>query len=242
MKTWRVGMLLISLVALAGCAGQTPNTVAVATAGVYTSTALAAGFENALPATSQLALGTLKLEGTGEAITAAQARDLLFLWQSIQSGALQGDLETNAVWNQIERTMTADQVAAIAAMQLTAEDLTAYTQQMGPAMGSPGAMANPPAGGQGTMPQGGPSGGGPGNLTAEQRAAMQATRQAGGQGAMPQGGPGNLTAEQMAAMRATAEAGGVTFTAPQGATTGASSSSTALIQAVVALLTQRAAG
>jgi hypothetical protein len=233
-KTWHLGMGLILAAALAGCGSQAPNTAAVATAGAYSSAALSTGYENALPATSQLALGILRLEGTDEAVTAAQAGELLFLWQAIGSGALQGDLETNAAWKQIERTMTADQVAAIAAMQLTSEDVTVSMQQMGPGMGAPGVMGNPPAGAN-------PGGaGGWGNLTDEQRAAMRATRQAEGQGAMLQGGPGNLTEEQMAAMRATAEAGGVTFGAPQEASSGGSL--TALTRAVAALLTQRAGG
>jgi hypothetical protein len=233
-KTWHLGMGLILMAALAGCASQTPNAAAVATVGGYTSAALTAGYENALPATNQLALGTLKLEGTDQAVTPEEAGKLLFLWQAIQSGALQGDLETNAVWQQIERTMTPEQVAAIAAMHLTAEDVTAYVQQMGPAMGPPGAMATPPAGGQGGF----------GNLTAEQRAAMRATRQASGQGGLPQGqgqgGLSNLTAEQRAAMRATAEASGVTFGARQAA--GSSGSLGVLARAVVALLAQRAGG
>ena len=42
----------------------------------------------ALDATTELALGTLKLEGTENAITPAQAGELLPLWQIIQGGSL----------------------------------------------------------------------------------------------------------------------------------------------------------
>jgi hypothetical protein len=163
---------------------------------------------------------------------------LLPLWQAIQNGVLQNDAETNAVLKQIEGTMTAEQLAAIAAMQLTAEDVTAYAQENGLAMGSPpgvGAMATPPAGGA----QGGP--GGFGNLTEEERAAMRATAEAGGFGGSSQGGSGfgNMTAEQRAAMRATAEAGGVTFGSSRGG--GGRGFLTMLAKPLVDLLTQRAA-
>ncbi len=103
----------------------------IATAGVYTSAVLVTSYENALPANSQLALGTLRLEGTKDAVTPAQAKTLLPLWQAIQNGVLQNDAETNAVLKQIEGTMTAEQLAAIAAMQLTTEDMMAYAQENG---------------------------------------------------------------------------------------------------------------
>jgi len=242
---------------LAGCGGGASSSVTpqsgsvpVATAGVYTSAVLLTGHENALPANSQLALGTLRLEGTDDAVTPAQATMLLPLWQAIQSGVLQSDAETNAVLKQIEGTMTAEQLAAIAAMQLTTEDVMAYAQESGlqspgavpGAMGSApgaGAMATPPAGGA----QGGP--GGFGNLTEAERAAMRATAEAEGFGPGSsqggQGGPGfaNMTDEQRAAMRATAEAGGMTFPGRPG-TTG-QGQITMLAARLVDLLTQRAA-
>ncbi len=238
-------VLAVAGAMLAGCGGgasssATPESgsVPVATAGVYTSAALVTSYENALPANSQLALGTLRLEGTKDAVTPAQAKTLLPLWQAIQNGVLQTDAETNAVLKQIEGTMTAEQLAAIAAMQLTAEDVTAYAQENGVAMGSPpgaGAMATPPAG----SAQGGP--GGFGNLTEEERAAMRATAEAGGFGGSSQGGQGfgNMTAEQRAAMRATAEAGGVTFGGSRGG--GGQGFLTMLAKPLVDLLTQRAA-
>jgi len=239
---------------LAGCGGGASSSataesgsVPIATAGVYSSAVLVTGYENALPANSQLALGTLRLEGTKDAVTPAQAKALLPLWQAVQAGVLQNDAETSAVLKQIEGTMTAEQLAAIAAMQLTTEDIVAYAQEsglqgpgaapgtMGPPPGA-GAMATPPAGGA----QGGP--GGFGNLSEEERAAMRATAEAGGFGPGSSSGGqgfGNMSDEQRAAMRATAEAGGMAFPGRSG-TTG-QGQLTMLAARLVDLLTQRAA-
>jgi len=248
---------------LTGCGGEASSSttsesgsVPVATAGAYTSTVLATGYENALSANSQLALGTLRLEGTGNAVTPAQAKTLLPLWQVIQNGVLQSDAEMNAVLKQIEGTMTAEQLAAIAAMQLTTEDVMAYAQESGlqspgaitgtmPMGSQPGAggMAAPPAGGS-AQGQGGP--GGFGNLSAEEQAAMRATAEAGGfGGGQAIGGRpdlSNMTDEQRAAMQATAEAGGFGGPSQGGQGFGSSQGSlTMLAKPLVDFLTQRAA-
>jgi hypothetical protein len=171
-----------------------------AASGGYTSEVLVVSYEGAMPASSQLALGIFRLKDTDNAVTAEQARVLLPLWQAIQSGALQSDTETNAVLKQIEGAMTAEQLAAIAAMQLTVQDMVAWMQEQGVNLGPP------PGAGQG---QGGFS-----NLNEEERASMRATRQAGGEGGFPGGGPGafaNMSEEERESMRATAEASGMTF-------------------------------
>jgi hypothetical protein len=79
----------------------------------------------------QLALGTLRLEDTGNPVAAEQAAALRPLWQAIQSGALQSEAETNAVQKQIEAVMTAAQLATIQAMQLTWDDLSSWAQSQG---------------------------------------------------------------------------------------------------------------
>ena len=198
-----------------------------AASGSYTSEVLVVSYDEALPASSQLALGIFRLEGTENAVTAEQARALLPLWQAIQSGSLQSDTETNAVLKQIEGAMTAEQLAAIAAMQLTLQDMGAWMQEQGVGFGGqPGA------------------GGGPGafgNLTEEERASMRATRQAGGEGGFPGGGPGafaNMSEEERESMRATAEASGMTL----GNRAGARRGQIALIaEPLVELLTELAA-
>ncbi len=202
-----IGIALALAVALAGCAGvqapAAPTSGAPATggnaappgSGDYTSAALPVAYENALSANTQLALGILRLEGTPQAVTPVQAKSLLPLWQAFQGSALQDQTEQNAVLKQIEGTLTAEQVQAIAAMRLTNDDMRTWMDEHGMQFRFAGAPGTP-----------GP-GGGPSGMTDEQRAAFQATRQAGG-------GPsdfGNMTDAQRQAFRATAEAGGAQF-------------------------------
>jgi hypothetical protein len=182
-----------------------------------------------MPASSQLALGTLRLEGTEDAVTPEQAKTLLLLWQSIQSGALQDEAETNAVYKQIEGTMTPAQMAAIVAMKLTSEDLTIWMQDQGSSLGPPPGAAGAPGGaGQGGPPQ---------NMSEEERAAFRATAQARGLG---QGGSRqNISEEEWASFRATAEAGGASFSGrPAGAQGGQGATLAGLL---VRLLAARAA-
>jgi hypothetical protein len=248
-----IGMAL--MLALAGCAGtgtpaapaapagSTPAAAATGASADYNSAALPAGYENAAPASTQLALGILRLESTPQAVTPAQATTLLPLWQAFQGSALQNQTERNAVLKQIEGTLTAEQVQAIAAMKLTQEDMIKWMQEHGM--------------------QGAPfSGGPPGDMTDEQRAAFQATVEASGgqffeRGQGPGargtpgagGGPGNMTDEQRQAFRATVEASGGQVPAPRG-TPGAggpggggrfSAPYRVLVPPLVELLTQRAA-
>jgi hypothetical protein len=163
----------------------------------YISEALDESYEGALPVGSQLALGTFELQETDFAVTAELAANLLPLWQAIESGSLQGQAETNAVVKQIEATMAAEQLEAIATMELTFDDMGAWMQEQGVSLGWPGGA------GEGPNPFG--------DMSEEERAAMRATRQAGG-GFGAEGGPfGNLSEAERESMRATAEASGLTF-------------------------------
>ena len=193
----------------------------------YTSEVLVVSYERALPASSQLALGTFQLQGTENAVTPALAKSLLPLWQAIQGGTLQSDAETNAVLKQIEGAMTAEQLAAIAAMQLTFEDQGTWMQEQGvnfrPVQGAQG--------GQGSFA----------DLSEEERASMRATRQAGGEGGFGQGGGqggfADMSEEERANSRATAEASGMTFGSRGGARQG---QIVFLAEPLVELLTQLA--
>lgn len=198
----------------------------------YASAALDTSYEGALPASTQLALGIAQLGGTENAVTPEQAKTLLPLWQVIQAGSLQSDAEMNAVVKQIEETLTAEQISTIADMKLTFEDMGTWMQGRGLNFG-------PPQGGEGRQ---GPFG----DLTEEERAAMRATRQAGGGGGFGPGGEGgfdpggfaNMSEEERAAMRSTAEASGMTFGRGPG---GAGRGQLALIaEQVVELLAQLA--
>ena len=189
-----------------------------------TSAGLDASYEDARPVSSQLAIGTIQLEGMEDAVTPEQAKTLLPLWQALPGDTLQSDAETDAVLKQIEGAMTAEQLVAIASLQLSFEDMGAWLQEQGLNFGRPQG-----AEGQGAF----------GDLSEEERAAMQATRQAGGGAGFGQGGFADVSEEERASMRATAEAGGMTFGGRGG---GAGRGQIAfLAEQVVELLTQRAA-
>ena len=158
-------------IVLAGC-GRAAVTSPTDRAETYVSKHVATSYEGALPAASQLALGTMLLDGTAIAVTPDQARALLPLWQALRGGSLQGQVEVNAVLGQVERTMTAEQLSAIAAMQLTRDRLLAWAQERG--IGLPQSPGGTPG-----VPAGGGSGEAP-EARQTMRAQWQATARAGG--------------------------------------------------------------
>jgi hypothetical protein len=178
---------------------------------------LTADYENAIPVESQLILGTLMLEDTDQAVGAEQAAELLPLWQmqkTLAASDTASGEEKDALIEQIQEAMTAEQIRTIAEMQLTQQNAFAYMQQAGLVQrpqysGTPGTSnsgggfpggggpmtfedgvppagfdgGGPPAGFQGS--QGGRSGYSgqgfnPEDLTAEQRATLEARRASGG--------------------------------------------------------------
>ena len=187
----KFGLLVLVLLFIAtvtvGCSGETSAEPASGNNG-YTG-ALGTAYENALDATSQLALGTLKLEGTENAVTEGQAAELLPLWEALQGNALQGQSERTAVVMQIEATLTKAQVAAIAALRLTQADAQAWLQDQGAAM---------PSGRQ--MPGEAAS-----NMSEEERAAMREQFQA-------------MSSEERAAQRERFAQQGGAASAPNGGT------------------------
>ena len=128
---------------------------------------------------SQLILGSIKLEDGDLAVSADEAATLLPLWQAYQSlsnSDTTAEAELQALARQIQGAMQPDQVAAIAAMQLTNDDIAATLEALGPDLfrgglgnrgGGDGATGFPagglPGGGPGGLPGGGP-GGGPGGF------------------------------------------------------------------------------
>ncbi|NOR84155.1 MAG: hypothetical protein GQ526_11755 [Ardenticatenales bacterium] len=143
-------------------------------------------YADALLVPAQLALGSLNLEGTQLTIDAAQAAGLLPLWQVYQSmsgSETAATAELTAMLNQLQDTMTAEQIAAITAMKLTAEDTTAWMEKTGQEIGVGGKWGGgePPAGGgerTGGAPGGGPGGGAPGIGTGQPSDDTRATRAA----------------------------------------------------------------
>jgi hypothetical protein len=180
---------------------------------------------------NQLALGTLQLEETEHAVTPEQAKTLLPLWQALQGGVT-AEGEISAVLRGIEGAMSEEQLATIAGMQLTQEDMQAWTEQQGLGAGGPFPAA--------------------GDMSEEELEAARATRQAefGGEG-IPRGGEmppematlraqfENMSEEEREAMRATAQAGGG-FQAGRAGAPGGAGRVGVLIRPLIQMLTERA--
>lgn len=189
-------ILLLAFLSACGSAstGNTPAaaneaaTVAPAnTTGSTTSSVLSTNYTDAASLEQQLLLGSLQLEGSGNAISADQASQLLTLWTSLQAfgpgrgnggGPQQpgnGDtqstpqapatdatatVDTDSVLAQIQSILTAAQLQAIAAMQVTNASIETYISDnnlsMQPGNGG-GQQGNPPSDNNGTaQPQGTP--------------------------------------------------------------------------------------
>ncbi len=129
----------------------------------------------ALSQVNKLLVGTLKLEDTDQAVTASEAAQLLTLWQAYQSlsnSQTTAEAEVEALVNQIQSTMTAQQMDAINAMNLTAKDMMDLMQTAGGPMlqGTPNPQGTPGANSSGQVfefngPPDGSMGGGPGGST-----------------------------------------------------------------------------
>lgn len=127
MKTLKTLMIvLIVAVVVTGCGGAaTP---------AASSSGLVEDYPDALSVRNQLALGTLRLEGTANAVTPAQAAKLLPLWQALKTLAASSTSateEVTAVQNQISAAMTPAQISAIANLKLTNAMLQAYYVEIG---------------------------------------------------------------------------------------------------------------
>ena len=228
MKFWHVILILVLIAtALAGCGGEqaTPAPVDTGEGETQSSAVLDTSYPNALDVSGQLALGTMRLEGMENAVMPQQATALLPLWQAIQGGTLQGEAETNAVLAQIEGEMMPEQLAAIAALQLSQDDLRAWAQDQGLSLGTSSeerATRQAEGGGQEHLPGAQLPGGG----------------QGGGKDGLGSGSAG-LSQEEIEAMRATAEASG--GRAGVGRAGASGQQFTLLLEPLVELLTQRAA-
>lgn len=124
--------------------------------------------ENAsLPIAAQLVIGTLKLDGTEQAVTADQANELLVMWQvyaDLTSSDTTAQQEIDGLVEQIQETMTTEQMKAISAMGLTQQEVFALIQEQGVGLGQARQSSNnsDPQNGSGfTPPDGGIAGGPP---------------------------------------------------------------------------------
>jgi hypothetical protein len=82
----------------------------------------------------QIAIGTIKLDGTGNGVTAGQAKQLLPLWETLQvldASDTAATEEKDALLTQIQETMTPEQTQAITGLNLTRQDMFSIMQSQG---------------------------------------------------------------------------------------------------------------
>jgi hypothetical protein len=143
-----ISLVIIATILLAGC-----SSAAAATAST----------NNGLATATWLAAGTLKLEGTDQAVTASQAAQMLTLWegyQSITNSDTSSLVELDALVAQIRAALTADQLQAIEAMDLTEQSVSELIQATGGSVTSSAPASTP---GSSTLSQANP-GGAPGAM------------------------------------------------------------------------------
>lgn len=120
---------------------------------------LTENYANSISVEQQLIVGTFKLEGTDLAIDSQTASQLLPLWsllKELKSNGSAADQEISAVEEQIQGTMTAEQVKAIRDMKLTQADIAAIFQGQNSSSGSnSGAVNQPSSSGSAAGPVGG---------------------------------------------------------------------------------------
>jgi len=206
-KNMIITLLLVSSIMLAACGSIGTDTAPNANSDTQqddgsagtepnSSTQQGDGITPELPLSTQLAIGTLMLEETEFAVASDQASSLLPLWQvlrTLTASDAAAQEEINAIVEQIQETMTSDQLQSIEAMGLTNESIFATMQELGLAQQQVNASGTPqPRGnGEGGFPGGGGgAGGGPGGgvpggdtqLSPEQIATAQARRAENGGG------------------------------------------------------------
>lgn len=182
--------LIVTILLISACGGSTPqaqpngnppggstNQSGSTTGGVSkdNTTYLDISYSNAMSVSMQLLVGTLKLKGTENEVDAETAKELLPLWKavkSLSSSDTTSSLEMDALYKQIQRTMSEEQIAAISDMKLTMSNMMELSQELGLSMG----------------------GRGMGAISEEQKATAEASQTSGGGasagGGMMGGGPG----------------------------------------------------
>ena len=114
---------------------------------------------NDLPAVAKLAIGTLKLKETDQAVTSDQAGELLPLWQiyrELSDSDTAAQAEFEAVIAKVRETMTTNQMQAIIDMKLTQQDVSEVVQAQAITSSSSNSSNVNSAPSNGGMPAGGP--------------------------------------------------------------------------------------
>jgi hypothetical protein len=139
LKKLLLTILLLSLLAfsLSGCAKSTDAATSAGSTAQDAQDAQGnpqAGGNIELSEPTQLAIGTLKLEGTDLAVRVDQAAELLPLWQAYQSlstSSTAASIEIQGVLDQIKETMSSEQMQAIAAMDISGQNMGELMQSLG---------------------------------------------------------------------------------------------------------------
>ncbi len=130
-KTTLATILILAAVVLSACGAAGTGSGSASSAG--------SGFRNSafanrpLTPAARLALGTIKLEGTPQAVDPAEAAKLLPLWQllaQVLGSSSSAPQEVNAVLDQIKANMNQNQVKSIGSMQLSSADIASVFQQL----------------------------------------------------------------------------------------------------------------
>ena len=119
MKKLTLFSLTILAILLSACSTQTPQ---------------AAPAQAELNTESKLIVGTFKLDGTEQAVTKDQAKQLVILWQvyqEISQSNTAAQEEVDGLLKQIEGTMTDAQTQAITNLNLSQRDVMSLMQEKG---------------------------------------------------------------------------------------------------------------
>ncbi len=213
-------LLLILTLILTACSGNAPSA-----AGGPAANAPGGGATGSLSAPMQVAIGTIKLDGSENAVTAEQARELLPLWETLQvleSSDTAATEEKEALVSQIQETMTQEQTQAITTLNLSRQDMFSMMQSQMQTLGGTRNNGNSQGGGTSTNREFGPGGG----------AAMGPPPDGGG--SFPGGNPNLQGQDQLP------QSGASTSSNNQPAAVDPNSIPTPLIQAVIEYLKMKA--
>jgi hypothetical protein len=131
-----------------------------------------------LPSQTKLVLGTINLEQTDYMVTSEQATQLLpmfYVLQELNNSSSVAQEEIDGLVNQVQETLTKDQLQAIDDMSLSMRDVLAITQVNSNNSSKTSSTTNAITGGDGAggpPDMGGMPGGGPGGMPG---GAMQST-------------------------------------------------------------------
>ncbi len=149
MKKFILPLLIVLIIALTACSAASTGTPIGSTS-------------TDLPSATELAVGTLKLAGTDQAVTADQAKSLVVYWQvyeQLTQSDTAAQAEIDGLLAQIQETMTESQLQAIQKMNITQQDVVTSMQgvtvTVSNASNSTVNASTGSAGGAG-MPAGGP--------------------------------------------------------------------------------------